>query len=733
LEVRLGAEKALTPPGILAPAFGTQDGPAVASNGHDFLAIWRDQRRGLPVESPDLYASRLTRDGQPVDRVGHRIAEKVFSQLVIAFNGGEYLACYVAGGRLVSQRLDENGAPIAPPTNLGLTTQPFFLRSNGSGYLLVGGKDIGSPDQSTTALLLDGAGAPLGTTMNMNGKPKAAGARDGGYVIVTTAGFLRDSLLFAAPLLYTISASGSVTELHLPTIQLSNSAFSNSAFMTAALSPDAILIGWDLFGPREGGYMLAGYDGRTIRTATPIVDSRLSGNPTATAALWDGHEFLVAFNNYCEPAMAFRVSSDGSLLDAKPLPHPWQGNPFDFASADGVRVILWPDGRFGGADIMARTFTSFDSLLSTPVDLATLISWSAGAQTDVQAARSGNHQIAAWLDQNGDSRYDRILAYVDDVPIELGRSTSSSHVFQPAVTASRNQFLIVWYEGDVFGGFRVLAKRVTLDGRVLDYSPILLWTNSLLPAARPAIASDGSMFLVSWTSDRVYTARLSEEGAVLTLSSFLGSTTFGSIPGFSRGNAVQAAWTGTGFFVGFSLIRSCNQACKSGIGGLTSGKPQVLFDSVDSTGRGDVAIAMAYGAGRITFVWLPPGSALDVAQTTAGGTPLTGPRSLIFSNPSCVQNPAIGWDGAEMVVAWNDQCTRTVQALRLNQFGDAIELPFDVATDVLAHGPSVVPTSDGVTILYDRPDETNTGVPRAFERSLARLPPATPRGHSASH
>ncbi|HEX7680160.1 MAG TPA: hypothetical protein VF713_18660, partial [Thermoanaerobaculia bacterium] len=175
-EVRLGPEKGLTPVGIPGPAFGTQDAPAVASNGHDFLAIWRDQRRGLPVVTPDIYASRITRDGQPVDRGGRRIAEKVFYAPVIASNGSEYLACYVAGGHLVSQRLDENGVPIAPPTDLGLSMRPLFLRSNGSGYLFVGGKDLDSLPL-TTVLLLDGAGVPQGTVMTLVGRPKAAGAR----------------------------------------------------------------------------------------------------------------------------------------------------------------------------------------------------------------------------------------------------------------------------------------------------------------------------------------------------------------------------------------------------------------------------------------------------------------------------------------------------------------------------------------------------------------------------
>lgn len=97
--------------------------------------------------------------------------------------------------------------------------------------------------------------------------------------------------------------------------------------------------------------------------------------------------------------------------------------------------------------------------------------------------------------------------------------------------------------------------------------------------------------------------------------------------------------------------------------------------------------------------------------------------------------PAIGWDGAEFVVAWTDMCSAVVRAVRLNQFGDPIEDPFDVAADVLLeisgdillNGPSIIPTSDGVNIVYVRADEANAGAPRAFERSLARLPPSSPR------
>jgi len=43
----------------------------------------------------------------------------------------------------------------------------------------------------------------------------------------------------------------------------------------------------------------------------------------------------------------------------------------------------------------------------------------------------------------------------------------------------------------------------------------------------------------------------------------------------------------------------------------------------------------------------------------------------------------------------------------------------------------VIPTPDGVAIVYDRPDEANSGARRAFGRTLARLPQAPPRRRNA--
>jgi hypothetical protein len=159
----------------------------------------------------------------------------------------------------------------------------------------------------------------------------------------------------------------------------------------------------------------------------------------------------------------------------------------------------------------------------------------------------------------------------------------------------------------------------------------------------------------------------------------------------------------------------------------------VLFDDSSYAVADYVPFAVAAGAGKVMFVW-SGGTAIGMTVTTAEGTPVAGPRIVMFSNGyNCVWSPAISWDGTEFVVAWIDQCDNVLRAMRLTPLGEAIEQPFDVASDVLPYGPSMAPTPDGIVIAYSRPDALNADAPRTFERTLARIPPAIPRRRSAGH
>src|SRR5438045_4751902 len=74
-----------TPPSIIA-ADGVQSTAAVASDGHDFFAVWLDGRGGDIA----VYGARITADGTLLDPTGIRIASG-YNRASVVWTGSSYL------------------------------------------------------------------------------------------------------------------------------------------------------------------------------------------------------------------------------------------------------------------------------------------------------------------------------------------------------------------------------------------------------------------------------------------------------------------------------------------------------------------------------------------------------------------------------------------------------------------------------------------------------------------
>jgi hypothetical protein len=147
---------------------------------------------------------------------------------------------------------------------------------------------------------------------------------------------------------------------------------------------------------------------------------------------------------------------------------------------------------------------------------------------------------------------------------------------------------------------------------------------------------------------------------------------------------------------------------------------------------------VAAGADRLTFVSFC-GSAfcrkLVVAQTSFAGALIS--RSAPTSFSVTTSELALAWNGGEYVLAWSEQpqgSTPRIRAIRLNANGEFIDPePFDVTPPfAMPEKPSLAAVPGGVMIAYSRRDPANV-VPRAYARTLERLPSAAPRRRSARH
>ena len=96
----LNATRVTTGGGVIDPdgfrigrqAPSEQVGPAVASSGTDFLAVWQDYRAG----NSDIYAARVTESGQSLDGTGIPVALGGQQQVnpTVTFDGSNYLVVW---------------------------------------------------------------------------------------------------------------------------------------------------------------------------------------------------------------------------------------------------------------------------------------------------------------------------------------------------------------------------------------------------------------------------------------------------------------------------------------------------------------------------------------------------------------------------------------------------------------------------------------------------------------
>lgn len=731
-EVRLGVERPLTPIGPPGPAAFVQFSPTVASNGRDFLALWVDARRGFY----DLYCARIGRDGLPLG--SKRIPTEGSAWTTqIASAGSDYLIAYPSAAGTIIRRLDENGTPTSPRRVIP-DVFPVSLTSNGATYLLITG--MGNADYHESAVLLDREGVTVRTLWSTTDHSVAAGVHNSRYVIV-------DSSLSGAgatrPMLHTFDESGAVTDTSLPEIK-------NEVRLTAAFSRETILVGWQrAFDSKPAGYLVADYYGR-LQTAVELDDA-----PTADSAKpiawWDGTDFGIVFgNDYSwEPTEVLRISATGSLLGSSLLTSHAPGGldrPV-FASASATaHIVLWSGWDFSvDLDIEARTFSSFASIGRSETNL---ISYSGEPQINVRVARAGVHEIVVR------SHDTHLLASVDGVTLPIALHAPDHYAGPPAVAAGKESFLIVWPEGATSNvTAELLGVRITLDGRLIDSIPIVLWSGKSERGFESAsIASDGTTFLIMWAQRDVVMVRLPEDRSIrtATFSTFpVGAVSPGSW--WSTAHTPQVAWTGKGFFAGYSVDRSqyadgyYRDAAMIGLPVEVNRDPSApTAYQFYTVANAELPLGMAVGGGTAMFVW----SVNRVIPGIAMGRIVAGeaqPRGMIAYTPLeqfppselCARNaPAIAWNGSEFVVAWaegpDEWCvSATVRAIRLDPNGELLDQePFDVVTDVRPVIPSIVPTAEGVDIIYSRNDEDNDGAPRAFARSLARLPPALLRRHA---
>ena len=267
-----------------------------------------------------------------------------------------------------------------------------------------------------------------------------------------------------------------------------------------------------------------------------------------------------------------------------------------------------------------------------------------------------------------------------------------------AVAANGDTFLVAYSDGDTIRGVRVRAS----DGAVLAPAgfPISTAKNSL--PIEPAIASDGTSFLVAWTDSRnpsitptganpdVYGSLVSKDGTVANTSGTAIDT------GLDHAMRPAIAWNGSEYLVAFRHW------------GLQSQTYDVSAHRVSATGSAQGSsfalvaanadgLDLSFGGGRFALAYRT--SELVRAQWFDSSGAAVGTGIDLGTSDRIGPPPSIAWDGLGFFATWVSRVSDTqvqLQGVRLTTTGTALD------TTPTALGPN----------LHDDDNELTTDVER---------------------
>jgi len=294
---------------------------------------------------------------------------------------------------------------------------------------------------------------------------------------------------------------------------------------------------------------------------------------------------------------------------------------------------------------------------------AIVISPTAGVRTAIDS--DGKNFLVVWEDCRGGSNFDVYGARVTPEgnvldPSGLAISRAANGQYAPAIGFGGTDFLVVWQDGRVGASLTdVYGARVTPDGEVTDPEGFVI-PRAARDQFTPALASDGANFLVVWEDRRsgvysdVYGARVTLAGTVLDPDGLAVSAAASS----QRSPAI--GFDGANFLVVWTDYRDGEY---SDIYGTRVTSQGALLDPdgfvVAQAAKLQRFPAVGFDGANFLVVWEDNRAgehSVDIygARVTPAGTVLD-PDGIAISEAAGGQYaPAVGFDGANFLVAWTD-------------------------------------------------------------------------------
>jgi hypothetical protein len=409
--------------------------------------------------------------------------------------------------------------------------------------------------------------------------------------------------------------------------------------------------------------------GARVTTAGAVLDT--AGIAVRTGAYlqqspvlaFDGSNYLVAWQHLIVTGYAdihaSRVSTSGVVLDSIVVCAADSEQAAPAVAFDGTNYfVVWQDERNGPSDDIygARVSTA-----GSVLDPGGIVVSSAGTWQEAPAlAFDGTNYLVSWQDlrtMSNDIYAARVNpggTVLDSTGFVVSEATNTQSL--PALAFDGINYLAVWNDarsgtsGDIYGA------RIGPGGAVLDPYGIAV-TAKINSQSNPAVAFDGTNYLLAWSDDRngdrdIYGARVSQTGALLDTAALAVSIASGDQ------DYPTIAFDGTNYLVAWEDERGsysdvyCSRVTTDGSVLDPSGKP------VSTAANLQKAPVAAFDGTNYLLVWQDFRDATNFkiygARVTQAGVVLDA-TGIPISIQNCYQYaPGIAFDGTNYLVAWMD-------------------------------------------------------------------------------
>jgi len=762
-----GPPFAMQPDVTLGPVTGPQYDVAIAAGDGQFLAAWADNRRiqynyilGWFTVGATAFYGRFSADGTALDPVGVPLSgARTDDWPAIAWNGSNYLvvwnsapstnlgdiyACRVSpegvmldgfGGFLVASNSDEDwGASVAcDGTDWFVVWQLGYLDAPETKIL---GTKITALGQVVTP-----GGARICQTESWQCEPTVAWT--GGAYMVAFHGYPNDP---NAADVYATRVLADGTVLDPNGILVCSAIGYQGKTSVARLGPGVGLIAWedsrspigrDIYAARvsETG-LVADPNGFAVCTAPG--DQRFPCASSATAGC------VLAWQDYrLSPyaAYAARVAPDGTVLEPGGIrvstTGTYQARP-QVATDSDTCVFAWaeaPAGDEGASDVMAKRFV-FGGVPGGSDPFR--ITRAAPYQRSLAVCRTTTGFMTAFEENDtGPYNPDLFIAPLDaDGNItpagEILVKGDSEWDVLPAVAFDGTDCLVVWVNtrsdmGDIYG------VRVTPQGLILDPAPIPICVAEE-PQIPVTVGYGGGVYLVVWEDGRgekmhIYGARVTPDGTVLDLNGFM-------ICACPTGNGAAdpaLVWNGSRFLVTWTELFGDAP-------GDAGSKIMARFLDPSNPPGGSLPIQMEYAeypkwAARPAPDWSGTNHLVcwedwpgEGYLPQVRGKRITPDGTILDATPITIRTtddnhrPLTAWNTDHRVVAWSSwtaDADKIFYLARVSEDGTVIDpegMPVrDQPGDCLDH--ALCPRGDGKVLLFGETftPQSPYGIDRIFE------------------